>query len=104
MLANALLFVTGNLNDDGTPRPGMEGDSAGMDIFDSFSAPRGVKYLGKEGMKCAYRKMAFAVGPCYLGCILNPFEWNEATRACKKSCEASLPTPDELIERCTPQS
>ena len=104
MLANALLYVTGNLNDDGTPKPGLQGNGDGMDIFDTFSAPPGVKFLGEEGQDCAYRKMAFAVGPCYLGCILNPLEWNEATRRCKKSCEARLPAVDELIEQCSPEA
>ena len=104
MLANALLYVTGNLNDDGTPKPGLEGNGDGMDIFDAFSAPRGVKFLGDEGQDCAYRKMAFAIGPCYLSCILNPLEWNEATRRCKKSCEAHLPTPDELIASCSSEA
>jgi hypothetical protein len=101
MLANALLFVTGNLSEDGTPRAGMEGNGDGMDIFESFSAPEGVKFLGEEGYDCAFRKLAMAAAPCYLGCILNPFEWNEATRACKKACEANLPTPDQLIEMCS---
>jgi len=101
MLANALLFVTGNLNDDGTPARGLEGDRDGMDIFESFSAPVGVKFLGEEGKDCAYRQMAFAIAPCYLGCILNPFEWGEETRFCKQSCESNLPSPDALIARCS---
>lgn len=100
MLANALLYVTGNLSPDGTPRPGMEGDSDGMDIFETFSAPRGVKFLGDEGYDCARRKLAFAAAPCYLGCMLNPLLWNEAADACKKSCEADLPSPDDLIAMC----
>ncbi len=104
MLANALLYVTGNLSEDGTPRRGMEGNGDGMDIFESFSAPRGVKFLGEEGHDCAYRKLALAAAPCYLGCILNPFEWGEATAACKKSCEAGLPTPDDLITMCSPEA
>lgn len=101
MLANALLYVTGNLTESGTPRLGMEGNGDGMDIFETFSAPEGVKFLGQEGYDCAFRRLAFAAAPCYLGCILNPFEWNEATKACKKSCQADLPKPDELISLCS---
>ena len=37
LLASALLHVTGNLSPDGKPAPGMEGDPAGMDIFENFS-------------------------------------------------------------------
>ena len=100
LIANALLFVTNSLSDDGSPIVGLAGNGDGMDIFETFSAPKGVKFLGEEGRDCAFRKMAIAAGPCYLGCILNPFEWNEATRACKKSCEADLPKPDELVSAC----
>ena len=104
LLANALLFITGNLSEDGQPVPGMEGDGDGMDIFESLSAPRGVKFLGDEGYDCAFRKMAIAAAPCYLVCILNPIEWGEATRACKQSCEADIPSSDELIKACAPGS
>ena len=100
LIANALLFVTNSLSDDGTPLPGRAGDSDGMDIFESFSAPKGVKFLGEEGQDCAFRRMAIAAGPCYVGCILNPFEWGETTRICKKDCEAGLPKPDDLVEAC----
>lgn len=100
LIANALLFVTDNLSDDGTPKAGLEGNEDGMDIFESFSAPKGVKFLGEQGQDCAYRKLAIAGAPCYLGCILNPFEWDEATRVCKKACQADLPKPDELINSC----
>ncbi len=102
LIANAVLFVTGNLSPDGTPRAGLVPAGAGMDIFGTFSAPAGVKFLGKEGKDCAFRKLAIAAGPCYVGCILNPFAWGEATRACKKACETDLPTSDALIEACTP--
>lgn len=103
MLAKALLYVTGNLTEDGTPRAGMEGNGDGMDIFESFSAPKGVKFLGKKGHDCAYGKLALAAAPCYLGCVLNPFEWGESANECKHSCEADLPTPDELIALCSPE-
>ena len=104
LIANALLFVTGSLSGDGKPRVGLEPDGQGMDILQNFSAPQGVRFLGEEGQDCAFRRMAMAAAPCYLGCILNPFEWEEETRACKKSCEKDLPRPDELIKFCAPQA
>lgn len=103
LIANATLFVTGNLSDDGTAKAGHEAVGDGMDIFDKFSAPKGVKFLGKKGQDCAFRQMAMAAAPCYLGCIFNPLEWGEDTRECKRACEADLPTPDELIATCTPE-
>jgi uncharacterized protein len=102
LIANAVLFVTGNLTRDGKPKPGLEPIGDGMDIFESFSAPEGVKFLGKEGHDCAMRKLAIAAAPCYLKCILNPLEWGAATRACKNACEVALPSPDELIKACSP--
>ena len=96
LLTNALLFVTGNLASDGTPKAGME-SNGGMDIFDAFSAPEGVKFLGEEGKDCAFRRIAIAVAPCYVACILNPLEWGGETQACKKACEADLPKSDDLI-------
>lgn len=102
LLANAVLFVTGNLTADGQPTPGMGPMGDGMDIFGNFSAPEGVKFLGREGKDCVYRKLAIAAAPCYLRCIVNPLEWGEETRACKASCEADLPGPDELIQACMP--
>ncbi len=104
LIANGLLFVTGNLTDDGTPKPGLEPVGDGMDIFETFSAPEGVKFLGTEGKDCAFRKLAIAAAPCYLGCILNPFEWGPDTQACKKACEIDLPSSDALIEACTPKA
>jgi hypothetical protein len=102
LLANAVLFVTGNLTADGQPTAGMGPVGDGMDIFGNFSAPEGVKFLGRDGQDCVYRKLAIAAAPCYLRCIANPFEWGEETRACKASCDADLPKPDELIKACMP--
>lgn len=104
MLANAVLFVTGNLSSDGKPTAGMGPMGDGMDIFGNFSAPEGVKFLGQKGQDCAMRKMAIAAAPCYLSCILDPFEWGAATRVCKQACEANIPSPDELIKACMPTS
>jgi trehalose utilization protein len=102
LLANAVLYVSGNLQSDGTPKPGYEPLAEGMDILDKFSAPQGVKFLGQEGNACAMRKLTIAAIPCYSGCIFNPLLWNEASRACKQQCEKTLPSNDELIAACTP--
>ena len=102
LIANAVLFVTGKLALDGQPQPGMEPGGDGMDIFDNFSAPEGVRFLGEAGKDCAMRKLAVAAAPCYTGCILNPLKWGEAARACKEACNAQLPPSDELIKACMP--
>jgi hypothetical protein len=104
LIANGVLFVTGNLGLDGTPKPGLESNGDGMDIFDTFSAPEGVRFLGQDGMDCAMRKLAIAAGPCYIGCILNPVKWGEAARACKRECESELPSSEALIAACTTDS
>jgi uncharacterized protein len=104
LIANGVLFVTGNLMLDGKPKPGLEAKGDGMDIFDTFSAPEGVRFLGQDGMDCAMRRLAMAVGPCYVGCTLNPIKWGDAARACKRECEAELPPSDELIAACKPEA
>jgi len=104
LIANGLLYVTGNLALDGKPALGYESRGDGMDIFDTFSAPEGVKFLGQEGMDCAMRRLVVAAAPCYTGCIANPFKWGESARACKRECEAELPGADALIAACTPES
>ncbi len=103
LIANALLFITGNLLPDGKPKINLE-PNGGMDIFETFSAPEGVKFLGKEGMNCANRKLMVAAAPCYAKCILNPFEWGEKTQLCKQDCEVHLPSSDALAEACMPGS
>jgi hypothetical protein len=104
LIANGVLFVTGNLGLDGKPKPGLESNGEGMDIFDNFSAPEGTRFLGQDGMDCAMRKLAVAAAPCYLGCVLSPFEWGEASRACKEACNADLPPSEELIGMCMPEA
>jgi uncharacterized protein len=103
LITNALLYITGNLSPDGSPKPGLE-PNGGMDIFDTFSAPEGVKFLGKKGMDCANRKIAIAAGPCYVGCVLNPFEWGDKTVVCKRACELDIPSSESLAEACTPSA
>jgi len=103
LITNALLYVTGNLSSDGSHKLGLE-PNGGMDIFDRFSAPKGVKFLGKKGMDCVNRRIAIAAGPCYVGCVLNPFEWGEETAKCKRACELDIPSSESLAETCTPDT
>jgi len=102
LLANAVLYVTGNQGIDGKPKPGSEPIADSMDVLDNFSAPKGIKFLGQQGLSCARRNLVIAAAPCYLVCILNPLEWGEATKACKQQCDADLPKPDVIIAECMP--
>ena len=104
LIANALLFVTDNLSDQGIAEVTLEPVNDGVNIINTVSAPEGVVFLGEEGMDCAFRQLAIAAGPCYLGCILNPLEWGEATQTCKRSCERKLPSSDEIIGHCAPEA
>ena len=104
LIANALLFVTGNLLDQGIATAALEPVNEPVDIIDNVSAPQGAVFLGKKGMDCAFRQLAIAAGPCYLGCILNPLEWGEATQTCKRSCERKLPSSDAIISICAPEA
>lgn len=104
LIANALLFVTGNLSDQGTAPDLLDPVSDRINIIDTVSAPKGVVFLGETGKDCAFRQLAIAAGPCYLGCILNPLEWGEATQTCKRSCERKLPASDEIISLCAPEA
>ncbi len=102
LIANGVLYVSGNLQSDGKPKAGYEPLADGMDILDKFFAPDGVKFLGQKGNACAMRKLTIAAIPCYASCIFNPLLWTEASQACKKQCDTTLPTSDELIAACTP--
>ena len=104
LIANALLFVTDNLSDQGIAEVTLEPVNDGVNIINTISAPEGVVFLGQKGMDCAFRQLAIAAGPCYLGCILNPLEWGEATQTCKRSCERKLPSSDEIISLCAPKA
>lgn len=102
LLANAVLYVSGQLTSIGTPGPGYEPQAEDTDIIDKFSAPQGVKFLGKEGRDCAMRRIYIAAAPCYVGCTLNPLLWNRKSAACRKACDARLPGNNELIVACMP--
>lgn len=104
LIANAVLFVTGNLSDQGTAPHLLDPVSDGINSIDTVSAPEGVVFLGETGKDCAFRQLAIAAGPCYLGCILNPLEWGEATQTCKRSCERRLPSSNEIISLCSPDA
>lgn len=103
LLANALLFVTGSLQDNGQPREGLEPleySPSSENTVSIIGATEGAAFLGAGGQRCAFRKMGMAIGPCYLACILNPLEWGEETTACKQVCQLELPQTDELIKAC----
>lgn len=100
LLANALLYITGNLQDNGLPSPELEPLANAENIVGQISASEGATFLGKEGKRCALTKMAMAAIPCYLGCALNPFEWGDEAAACKTNCQVNLPGTDELITAC----
>lgn len=101
LLTNALLLVTGNQQDDGAPRAGLE-PVAGATAIGKLTKAEGVEYLGEDGQSCVRWGFVKAIGPCYLGCILNPLEWGEETQVCKDACVAQLPSSDEMILQCTP--
>lgn len=104
LIANAVLFVTDNLSDQGTAPDILDPISDTGNTIITVSAPEDTVFLGELGKDCAYRQLAVAAGPCYLGCILNPLQWGEATQTCKRSCERKLPSSDEIISICSPEA
>ena len=100
LLANAVLLVTGNLDNNGEPAAGLEPVSGRPAVLGTSKGP-GVEYLGQEGKDCVYRQLARAVGPCYAGCFLHPFKWGDEANACRVSCQEKLPSTDEAIQACT---
>lgn len=102
LIANAVLFVTGNLDEQGKINPAVAPSGSPGKVINSFSAPPGVGYLGENGIDCVYRQFAIALGPCYVGCILNPFVWGEQADTCRRGCEQKLPSTDEAIRQCMP--
>lgn len=95
LLANAVLWATGQPLQTGTPVERTEG------VMTDFTAPSGVDYLDAQGRDCAMSKLRKAVGPCYAGCVLNPMLWGEAANQCKEECVAQSPSTDELAAMCT---
>lgn len=100
LLANAILFVTNTMDDAGKPKPGFAPTGDPSKAIGKVDAPQGVSFLGEDGKSCVMREFAKAIGPCYLGCILSPFKWGEEVTACKKVCEAKLPSSDAVIAHC----
>ena len=103
LLSNALLYITGNLSADGTPEPGALASNEGQPAIDQFSAADGIRYLGAEGKDCVMKEFAWAVGPCYLGCYLNPLVWGDEAEACRVECQKDLPSPEEATRACMPE-
>ena len=104
LLANALLYVTGKLDPQGSPLAGYAGTSQATDAIGTISAPPGVRFLGADGMDCVRGEFARSAGPCYVGCILHPLRWGESASRCREDCNAKLPTPDEAIALCMPDA
>ncbi|MCB1845242.1 MAG: ThuA domain-containing protein [Halioglobus sp.] len=104
LVANGILYVTGNLGPDGLPPVALAPVSSPDGVIDHLGAPEGVRFLGAEGQSCAYRRMAMAVAPCYLACSLHPFKWNAAADACRQDCQSRLPGNASLITACMPDN
>ncbi len=102
LIANGILHVTGNLGADGLPPENLSPVRHTDGVIDQLSAPEGVTFLGAEGQRCAFRRMALAVGPCYVGCTLHPLKWNAAADACRRDCETALPATADLVTACMP--
>jgi len=93
LLANAVLYLTGQSGQFSSGRP--------QDAIDKVSAAPGVEYLSPEGVDCALSKLRGAVAPCYIGCVLHPLLWGEQAVTCKEHCVADAPSTDELAAICT---
>ncbi|NCF20565.1 MAG: hypothetical protein GWP63_20200 [Haliea sp.] len=100
LLTNALLYITGNLTDDGTPNPALAPNPSRGEAIASFSAPPGVAYLDPEQVDCVMSEIRNTIGFCYVGCIVNPLLWGEEADACKGDCEARIPPTAELAAAC----
>ncbi|MCR9106374.1 MAG: ThuA domain-containing protein [Gammaproteobacteria bacterium] len=101
LLTNAVLWVTGNLNQDGSARTGLAPNSTTPAIGQFLAAP-GAAYLTDDDRSCMRWEMGKAVGPCLAGCTLNPLTWGDEADACRAQCFAALPTNAELMARCAP--
>ena len=102
LVTNGMLYVTGRLDGQGMALPGLEpvpGDAIGL-----ITHPQGIVFLGDEGKDCVNGEFASAVGPCYVGCSLNPFKWGDAVDQCRQDCQVKLPSPDEAMMACMPES
>lgn len=99
MLANALLYVTGHLDDSGVPAVGYGAvaSMASSSAIDGFSAGQGEAYLNPQ---CSSELTNKAMAPCYITCILHPLKWGEDADTCKRQCSAERPTTQELLGEC----
>ena len=100
LLSKALLYVTGNLDDDGTINPAFAADPSRGDAISGFSAPPGVGYFSESEAKCVMAKAHRSIAPCYVGCIANPLIWGEDADACKEECVAQMPAPEQFSSEC----
>lgn len=100
LLSNAMLYVTGNLNEDGTVNPAYAANPSRGDAISRFSAPPGVGYFSEEEAKCVMTKAHKSIAPCYIGCIANPLLWGEEADACKEECLSHMPPPENFSSDC----
>ena len=100
LVANGILFVTGNLTATGDAAPGLQAQPVTDDVVRDFSAPSGVRFLDDAGRRCVFRKLAVSAGPCFIGCWMHPLKWGEAADACRQECELELPSHAEAIAQC----
>lgn len=101
LLTNAVLWVTGNVNEDGSARAGLAPNRSEPVIGRLSKAP-GVDYLTDEQRSCMRWEMGKAIGPCLVGCTLHPLKWGDGADACREVCFAEIPKNAELMGLCLP--
>ena len=69
LLVNGLLWITGSLSSDDTKT--ASAPSAYPPIRNVSNAG-GAGFLSQDARKCMQWEIGKAIGPCYLGCTLNP--------------------------------
>jgi uncharacterized protein len=101
LLSNATLWITDNLQADGTPIAAVL-PAGNSEVIRTVSKAEGIDYLNEDSRSCLRKEIAWAIGPCYVGCVLNPFAWGADAQACKESCLDAFPSTEELKNACQP--
>ncbi|GAB5453217.1 MAG: hypothetical protein Hals2KO_35450 [Halioglobus sp.] len=102
LLVNAVLWVTDNLQPNGSVKEGLE-PNADIPAIGKVSREPGVDYLQQHERDCMISEILWEVGPCYVRCMLHPFKWGAAAQACKNACEDEVPASDVLMQSCRAQ-
>jgi hypothetical protein len=102
LLGNALLFVTGKLGPDGEPLGAVAQVAVSGPVDLPVFTGEGIRFLGEAGLACVQSEFRDAAGLCYIGCMLHPLKWGEDAEACRRDCQALLPSPDEVATLCMP--